>query len=282
MTTQGRLAIVICHGSYHTPAPYEPFVQSLISKGYETYCPPRPTADPNRHNVGHIKNPDYDRGPGPDGLPSDYEDVAMVNKVLERLIKEESKEVLLVAHSAGGWVATQAAIPELQRKTRQENGQSGGLIGLFYYSAFVIPVNESINSFFQPKDGSFIVPPWLKFYKHGAAGVATLVEPEKYLFNGLDAESAAKWSATLTASPINTGVLTNDPYSALPCAYLVLDDDLILPPAGQEAMIGLQSANGNTFTVFHAASGHSAHLTCTEQLVGRVTEFIDQIKNVSA
>lgn len=32
---------------------------------------------------------------------------------LERLIKQDGKEVLLVAHSSGGWVATQAAIPEL-------------------------------------------------------------------------------------------------------------------------------------------------------------------------
>lgn len=112
--------------------------------------------------------------------------------------------------------------------------------------------------------------------------MGTLVEPEKYLFNGLDAESAAKWSATLTASPINTGNLSNDPYSTLPCAYLVLDDDLILPKVGQEAMIGLQSANGNIFTVYHAASGHAAHLTCTRELVSSVIEFAEQLKNAFA
>lgn len=97
-------------------------------------------------------------------MSSDLEDVDVVNDCLERLIKQDGKEVLLVAHSSGGWVATQAAIPELQRKTRQANGQEGGLAGLFYYSAFVIPLNESINSFFQPKDGSFTIPPWLRFY----------------------------------------------------------------------------------------------------------------------
>ncbi|KAJ5660695.1 uncharacterized protein N7484_000067 [Penicillium longicatenatum] len=279
---QDQLAIVICHGSYHSTAPYEPFLQALNSRGYETYCPQRPTADLSRHNVGDLNNPDFDRGPGPEGLASDFEDVVVLNEILEKLIQQEGKQVLLVGHSSGGWMATQAAIPKLQYKTRQENGQPGGLIGLFYYAAFAIPVNESISGFFQPKDGSFYMPPWLRFYKHGAAGVGTLVEPEKYLFNGLDAESAAKWSATLTASPINTGVLTNDPYSTLPCAYLVCDDDLILPKMGQEAMIGLQSANGNTFTVYHAAAGHSAHLTCTQELVERVTEFANQIKTSSA
>lgn len=86
----------------------------------------------------------------------------MVTEVLDRLINQESKQVLLVAHSSGGWAAIQAA--ELQYKTRLANGQNGGLIGLFYYAAFVIPVNESINSFFQPKDGTFTIPPWLRFW----------------------------------------------------------------------------------------------------------------------
>lgn len=164
MANQEKPAIVICHGSYHSPDPYEPFIQALKSQGYETYCPQRPTADLSRHNVGDLDHPDFDRGPGPEGLPSDYEDVAVVNDILEQLIQEQGKQVLLVAHSSGGWVATQAAIPGLQRRTRQANSQGGGLIGLFYYSAFVIPVNESINTFFQPKDGSFTVPPWLRFY----------------------------------------------------------------------------------------------------------------------
>lgn len=46
-------------------------------------------------------------------------------------------------------------------------------------------------------------------------------------------------------------------------------------------MIGLQSANGNTFTVYHAASGHSAHLTRTQELVARVTDSANQINNTS-
>jgi len=167
MAVQDNLAIVICHGSYHSPAPYEPFIEALKSQGYETYCPQRPTADLSRHNVGDLSNPDFDRGPGPEGLPSDFEDVAVVNDILEKLIQQEGKQVLLVAHSSGGWVATQAAVPDLQHKTRQINGQKGGLIGLFYYAAFVIPLNESINSFFQPKDGSFTIPPWLRFYVGG-------------------------------------------------------------------------------------------------------------------
>ena len=158
------MVVVICHCSFHTPAPYEPLMRALNSQGFETYCPRRPTADLSKLNVGDVNNPDFDRGPPPERFPSIFEDVAVVHQVLHKLINQESKQVLLLAHSSGGWVATQAAIPELQRKTRQANGQEGGLVGLFYYAAFVIPVNESINSFFQHKDGSFFIRPWLRFW----------------------------------------------------------------------------------------------------------------------
>lgn len=109
--------------------------------------------------------------------------------------------------------------------------------------------------------------------KHGAAGLGTIVDAPRFMFNDLDAEEAAKWAATLTASPVNTGVLTNDVYSVLPCAYLILDNDQTLLPQYQEAMIALQVQKGNTFTVYHAPSGHSPHLSWTDQLVSKVIEF---------
>lgn len=75
--------------------------------------------------------------------------------------------------------------------------------------------------------------------------------------------------------------LTNDAYSVLPCAYLVLDNDLMLPKEYQETMIALQAKNGNVLTVYHAPSGHSPHLTWTEGLVEKVAEFTDKVMGTS-
>ncbi|KAE8158265.1 hypothetical protein BDV40DRAFT_304337 [Aspergillus tamarii] len=105
---------------------------------------------------------------------------------------------------------------------------AGGLIGIFYMGAFVVPVGKSIHSLFQPKDGTTFVPPFMRFHKHGIKGLGTPVDAPRFFFNGLDAESAAKWTATLTASPVNTDRLANDAYSTLPWAYLVLEDVLTL------------------------------------------------------
>ncbi|KAJ5738563.1 hypothetical protein N7493_001718 [Penicillium malachiteum] len=279
MTNTHKPAIVIVHGSYHTPAPYGPFMDALNALGFEVHCPQRPTCDLSKLNVGDDLNaPNFDNGPPPEGFPTDDDDVVVLRQLLDQLIVQENKQVLLVAHSSGGWAATQVAVLELQHKARQAQGQNGGLIGIFYYSAFVIPLNQSINSYFQPKDESVVIPPWLRFWKHGFAGVATLVDAPKFMFNGLDAVEAEKWTATLTAAPVNTGVLTNDAYATLPCAYLELEEDYILPKEYQEAMVMEQKQLGNEFTVYHAPTGHSPHLTWTEPLAMNVAEFVDKIK----
>ncbi|OOF89827.1 hypothetical protein ASPCADRAFT_11247 [Aspergillus carbonarius ITEM 5010] len=277
MTTNKNLAVVICHGSYLTPAPYEPLLQALQSHGIDAHCPQRPTCDLTRLNVGDVNHPDFDREPPAGGYPSDTEDVDVVIHLLDKLVNQDGKLVLLAAHSSGGWVATQAAIPSLQAKPRQAEGKPGGIIGLFYMGAFVVPVGESVTSFFQPKDGPFYTPPFIRFHKHGPAGLGTTVDAPRYIFSDIDPESAEKWAAGLTASPIMTDRLTNDPYSVVPCAYLVLENDLTLAKEYQEGMIALQSQKGTEFTVYRAPSGHSPHLSWTGGVVEKMEDFVDKI-----
>ena len=164
MASTSDLAVVICHGSYHTPAPYMPLVEAFKNKGIESYCPQLPTADLAKLNVGDVRNPDFDRDPPPGGYPQGAQDVRVILQTVEPLVKEKGKKVILVGHSAGGWVATEAARPSLQLKARQAEGLAGGIIGIFYMGAFIIPLGESINSFFQPKDGPSITPPFMRFH----------------------------------------------------------------------------------------------------------------------
>lgn len=178
-TSPSNLAIVLCHGSYHTPAPYAPLLDAFKSRGIEAYCPQLPTADLAKLDVGDVNNPDFDREPPKGGYPQGEEDAQVVLEVLKPLV-EQGKNVLLLAHSAGGWVATEVARPELQAKSRAETGLSGGIIGIFYMGAFVIPVGESITTFFQPKDGNFVTPPFMTFHvsckqKHDILYILTLL-----------------------------------------------------------------------------------------------------------
>ncbi|KAL3462440.1 alpha/beta-hydrolase [Aspergillus heterothallicus] len=277
MSPHRNLAVVISHGSYHSPAPYGPFIEALKATGIEAYCPHRATCDLDKLNVGDIDDPDFDREPPAGGYPSDTEDVNQVIEVVDKLVNQEGKFVLLAAHSSGGWVATQAAVPELQAKTLQADGKAGGIIGIFYIGAFLVPVGESVSSFFQPKDGTLVTPPFMRFHKHGFLGLGTPVDAPRYFFDNIPKEEAESWAVTLTASPIMTVKLTNDAYSALPCAYLVLENDQSLPKEYQESMIALQAQVGNKFTVYYAPCGHSPHLGWTAPLVTKVEDFIGTI-----
>ena len=71
-----------------------------------------------------------------------------------------------------------------------------------------------------------------------------------------------------------TIVLTNDAYTTLPCAYLVTDNDIALPPAYQDGILTMQNQRPSVkMTVYRCPSGHSPHLTWTEGLVRAVSDF---------
>lgn len=162
---KATLVVVICHGSYHTPKPFEPFLAALKAQGIEGYCPQLPTSNLTKLNVGDPSHPDYNRDPPPGGYPQPVDDVVIINNLLSRLIEGEGKNVLLIGYSTGGGSATAAAVPQLQARTRQAKSLPGGIVGIFYECAFVIPVGESINSFVRPKDGSPpVAPPYCQLH----------------------------------------------------------------------------------------------------------------------
>jgi hypothetical protein len=102
-----------------------------------------------------------------------------------------------------------------------------------------------------------------------------MVKPDTFLFNDVESETAQKWSATLTASPIHTSKLTNNHvYSELPCAYLVLNGDLTLPKEYQEGMVAAQVARSKVpFKMYDSPAGHSQHVGWTKGMADLVQDF---------
>lgn len=108
----------------------------------------------------------------------------------------------------------------------------------------------------------------------GLDGIASTKEGAKYFFNGLSETEAQYYESTLTASSVLSTVLNNDAYGALPCTYLVTENDLALPAAYQEGMIALQNQRPEVnISVARSPSGHSPHLTWTDGLVAEVKKF---------
>lgn len=106
------------------------------------------------------------------------------------------------------------------------------------------------------------------------AGLLSTNEGEKYFLNGLDHDLAKKYASGFTASTVFTTVLENDAYAALPCKYLVTENDLALPAAYQERMVALQNMReGVEIGAVKCPSGHSPQLTWTDGLVREVEKF---------
>ncbi|CAF9904421.1 MAG: hypothetical protein ALECFALPRED_008545 [Alectoria fallacina] len=98
-STKASFVVVICHGSYHIPKPYQPFLTALEAQGIEAYCPQLPSSDLSKMNIGDTSNPDYDRDPPPNGYPQPADDAATLNELLSHLVLESGKHALLVGHS---------------------------------------------------------------------------------------------------------------------------------------------------------------------------------------
>ena len=114
----------------------------------------------------------------------------------------------------------------------------------------------------------------IRLQKNGFNGLASTKEGARYFFNDLDDKIAKRYEATLTASQVPTAVLQNDAYTALPCAYLVTENDMALPASYQEGMIAIQSSRpGVNMTTYRCPAGHSPHLSWTEGFVTKVREF---------
>ena len=154
----------MCHGSYHTPEPYQPFIEALGAQGITAQCPQLPASDLTKLNVGDPQHPDYDSPPPQQGYPQPTEDAVVLERNLKVLI-DQGKYVVVLGHSSGGFVAAYITKPDLQAKVRKSEGKTGGIIGIFFECAFLIPPNESIHTFFQPRDGSTpVIPPWTVVY----------------------------------------------------------------------------------------------------------------------
>ncbi|KAI8635438.1 Alpha/Beta hydrolase protein [Xylariaceae sp. FL1651] len=214
MNHSSDLTVVLCHGSYHNPAPYMPLVEALKANGIDAYCPQLPTADLARLNVGDVNNPDFELGPPADGYPQGEEDAAAVieHRQQEGHVWRDHRYLLRRSLHYSCWRVRPPFLPTERWFFRSS-------------SVHAVPRREKhVN----PSSFYFHLPTCYE-QKHDGADLGIMVEPEKYLFGDLSPEDARQWTKVLTASPILTTKLSNDAYAALPCAYLILEGDMTLP-----------------------------------------------------
>jgi len=236
-------SIVLVHGSWVNPTFYAPFIDHLRALGYPTSCPLLPSCSPT-------SNAEIDL----------IDDALVIRGALTRLVEYEHKSVILLMHSYGGLVGSEAVPETLTASSRQKGGLLGGVSLLVYVSAFMLPPGKSCQSFYGDMPGSVVED---GFYFDPDA--------KSRMFADLPGEQADTWVAKMVRHPfkVQQTITTRAAWLFAPSTYVVLTEDGACPPPAQEQFAG---AMGSKVVSFQA--GHMAPLTKGRELADVVDQAI--------
>ena len=180
--------------------------------------------------------------------------------VTRRVIADQNGPVILVGHSYGGAVITEA-------------GNDPKVAGLVYITAFAPDKGESVSSLIKDPPPGAPVPPILppqdgflfldkaKF----PASFAADVEPEKAAFM---ADSQVPWGVEALS-----GTITSPAWSSKPSWYLVVTEDKMIPPAAQRLMSKRAGS-----TVVEVAGSHAIYVSQPEAVASLIERAAAEVQ----
>jgi len=219
-TQQNSKAIVLVHGGFVDGSGWAGVYSLLKKKGY---------------NVLIVQNPTKSLG----------DDVAVTKSAID----SSNSKVVLVGHSYGGVVITEA-------------GNHPKVSDLVYITAFAPDKGESVASLIANPPPGTPVPPILP-PKDGylfldrtkfAASFAADVEPELASFM---ANSQVPWGVEALQ-----GAVSEPAWKTKPSYYLVATEDKMIPPPAQRAMAGRAKAQ-----VTEVPGSHAIYVSKPEEVV---------------
>jgi pimeloyl-ACP methyl ester carboxylesterase len=228
-------AVVLVHGGFVDGSGWEDVYKILKKAGY---------------NVSIVQNPTL----------SLEDDVA----VTKRVIAAQSGPVVLVGHSYGGVVITEA-------------GNDPKVAGLVYIAAFAPDRGESVAALIKDPAAGAPVPPILppqdgylfldkaKF----AASFAADVSSEKAAFM---ADSQVPWGVAALS-----GAITEPAWKKKPSWYLVATDDRMIPPPAQQFMSKRAGS-----TVVEVRGSHAVYVSKPEAVAALIDEAAKGVKSMTS
>ncbi|KAJ7268652.1 Alpha/beta hydrolase fold-1, partial [Mycena haematopus] len=228
---------------FHTSVHAEILVESLRIKGYPTEVVSHPTI-----------------GPLATSAPPNA-DTAHLRQVLEELINNQQKEIILFCHSYGGVPGCQS-VNGLEISTRARAGQKGGIVKTVFLSAVLPPEGEPLV---QTLAGGEIMPgDWFD------------VDASASLYHDLPADRAEHWASKL--EPMSVHVVsvpaTNVCWDTdVPKVAIFCKKDRVFPLEGQRRMLErVKGTKGGNWGMYEMDCGHSPFLSHVEELVEILTK----------
>ena len=225
------VAVVLVHGGFVDGSGWEDVYKILKKDGYD---------------VSIVQN----------STISLADDVAVTKRVLAK----QCMPVILVGHSYGGVVITEA-------------GNDPKVAGLVYVAAFAPDAGESVAALIKDPPPGAPVPPILapqdgylfldktKFHESFAADVGA----EKAAFM---ADSQVPWGVEALS-----GAITKPAWKTKPSWYLVATDDKMIPPAAQQIMSKRAGS-----TVVETKGSHAVYVSKPEAVAALIEKAARDVK----
>jgi len=225
------VAVVLVHGGFVDGSGWEDVYKILKKDGYD---------------VSIVQN----------STISLADDVAVTKRVLAK----QRMPVILVGHSYGGVVITEA-------------GNDPKVAGLVYVAAFAPDAGESVAALIKDPPPGAPVPPILapqdgylfldktKFHESFAADVGA----EKAAFM---ADSQVPWGVEALS-----GAITKPAWKTKPSWYLVATDDRMIPPAAQQIMSKRAGS-----TVVETKGSHAVYVSKPEAVAALIEKAARDVK----
>ena len=225
------VAVVLVHGGFVEGSGWEDVYNILKKDGYD---------------VSIVQN----------STISLADDVAVTKRVLAK----QRMPVILVGHSYGGVVITEA-------------GNDPKVAGLVYVAAFAPDAGESVAALIKDPPPGAPVPPILapqdgylfldktKFHESFAADVGA----EKAAFM---ADSQVPWGVEALS-----GAITKPAWKTKPSWYLVATDDKMIPPAAQQIMSKRAGS-----TVVETKGSHAVYVSKPEAVAALIEKAARDVK----
>ncbi|KAE8333383.1 Alpha/beta hydrolase fold-1 [Aspergillus sergii] len=228
--------IIFIPGAWNSPAGFDVVRQLLESKGFPTAAVAHPSAGAEP----------------PNQTLSD--DVANLRATLVHETGQ-GKDIVLVAHSYGGFVASDAAegYGLIQRKAENKKG---GIVAILYIAAFIGNKGMTITDL-----AGGDLPPFM----HLDGSYCRLIGGAEILYNDLSPEDQEIRVSELvhTSSSVFGSPISYEPWHTIPCSYLICERDNALPLSAQEAIVNL----AGKLKTFHCDSSHCPFLSMPERVV---------------
>ncbi|KAJ6594202.1 Alpha/beta hydrolase fold-1 [Mycena capillaripes] len=248
-----KVTFVFVPGVLHTAAHAQTLIESLHAKG---------------HPVEIIAHPTI--GPLASTAPPNA-DAANLRSVLERLINDEQKDIILFCHSYGGVPGSQS-VNGLERKARAKAGQKGGILKVIYLTAVLQREGESL---IQTMAGAEIAPGNWTEMDPATGTFSANSKAAAALFHDLpdaEAEHLASKLEPMSAHIVAT-VATNVCWETdIPKVYIFCKKDRAFSLQEQQRMLErVQGDRKDDWDTHEMECGHSPFLSHVEELTGILT-----------